>query len=111
MTFKVIQSHQLLVAIESHKLYLAPFPRYSIAKSETDPPQFEPSEFRNQTWHAKRYGIGLDLVKQHDLNLSRLVTIRITQTREQLIDVQCHLKTPSFVAIESLHVKNHPTLV
>jgi len=45
-------------------MYLAPFPKYSIAKSETDPPQYEikwnPFEFLNQTWQAKRYGIGLD---------------------------------------------------
>jgi len=55
LTFKVIQGHRLLLQPKAHiwlpisdlllpKLYLTPFPRYSIAKLETDLPQFEPPD-------------------------------------------------------------------
>jgi len=70
LTFKVIQGHRLLLQSKAYmwlpisdllspKLYLAPFPRYSVANSETTPPQFEspdqgdPFEFCNQTWQAR----------------------------------------------------------
>ena len=62
--------------------------RFRIAKSETTPPQFEPPimrtnfEFRNQTWQAKSYGIGLH-VNENCMILASAVLSQYTRVRQQ----------------------------
>ena len=73
----------------SHKLYLAPFPRYNIVKSETTLPQFKPPikgtpfKFCNQTWHRIVKTLGYILVASAVLSQYTRVTDRRQTTTDR----------------------------
>ena len=93
----------------SPTLYLALFPRYSVVKSsKTTPPQFEPpingtqSNFVIKLGRQRDKALGYILVKLHDSNFIRFVTIH--SRHRQTTDRQTSYEIAELAKIDILYV-------
>jgi len=93
------------------KLYLAPFPRYSVANSKTTPPYFEPPdqgatfEFYHRTCQAERKDIGL-----HFSEICMILASAVLSQYTGVTDDRRHMHTERQTDRQTTYYDNSRTL-